>query len=106
TGLKHDSKGVLSMANAGPDTNGSQFFITLDQTPMLDGGYSVFGKVIEGQEVVDSIGKVEVQPNEMPNEDVVMNSVEIIRVGKEAENFDAVKVFEEGLAATEEKEKA
>ncbi len=104
TGLKHDSKGVLSMANAGPDTNGSQFFITLAETPMLDGGYSVFGKVIEGQEVVDAIGKVEVQPNDMPNEDVIMNSVEIIRIGKDAKKFDAPKVFEESLAAAEKEE--
>src|SRR5699024_3071293 len=105
TGLKHDSAGVLSMANAGPDTNGSQFFITLNQTPMLDGGYSVFGRVIEGQEVVDSIGKVDVQPNDMPIEDVIMNTVKIIRIGNDAKNFDAPKTFEESLAAIEEKEK-
>ena len=77
--LRHDSEGILSMANAGPNTNGSQFFITLEPTPHLDDRHSVFGKVIKGMEVVRDIGKVETGPNDRPRKPVVINSVTIVR---------------------------
>ena len=77
--LRHDSEGILSMANAGPNTNGSQFFITLEPTPHLDDRHSVFGKVIKGMEVVRDIGKVETGPNDRPRKPVVINSVTIER---------------------------
>jgi cyclophilin family peptidyl-prolyl cis-trans isomerase len=78
--LSHDSEGVLAMANRGPDTNGSQFYITLGPTPHLDGGYTIFGKVISGIETIQTIGKAEGHPsNNKPNEDIIIKSVSIIR---------------------------
>lgn len=81
--LKHTGPGILSMANAGPGTNGSQFFITHVKTDWLDGKHTVFGHVITGQNVVDSIKQGD-----------VINKLVILRKGKEAEGFDAAKVFE------------
>lgn len=75
--LKHEGEGILSMANAGPNTNGSQFFITLVPTPWLDGKHTVFGKVIKGMEVVRAIGKVQTNQQDRPLKDVVMEKVTI-----------------------------
>ena len=80
--LKHDKPGVISMANSGPNTNGSQFFITHIETSWLDGKHTVFGHVIKGQDVVDSIA----QDDEIKN-------VEIIAVGEAAEKFNAIEAF-------------
>ena len=76
-GLVHDAEGMLSMANAGPDTGGSQFFVTLAATPWLDGKHAIFGKVSEGMEVVREIGQVATGPGDRPLNDVVMKSVRI-----------------------------
>ena len=77
--LRHTGKGILSMANAGPNPNGSQFFICQVPTPHLDGRHTVFGKVVEGLEVIDEIAAVAKGPMDRPLEDVVLQEVEVFR---------------------------
>jgi FKBP-type peptidyl-prolyl cis-trans isomerase len=90
--LKHDGPGVMAMANSGPNTNGSQFYITMAATPHLDGGYSVFGRVVKGQDVVSRIAK---------NDRI--DSVKIVRVGAGAKAFPVTQQSFDALVAAAQK---
>ncbi|MBU2949413.1 peptidylprolyl isomerase [Tamlana agarivorans] len=101
--LKHDKAGILSMANPGENTNGSQFFFTDTAKPHLDHVHTVFGEVIIGLDVLDSISNVKTNAKHRPLKEVVLKHVTIIRKGKAAKSFNAPKVFQKHFAEEERK---
>ena len=103
--LRHNKKGILSMANSGPNTNGSQFFITQVPTPHLDGRHTVFGETVKGEEVIDAIAKAPRNGQDRPNEDIKIKNITIVANGKDAQKFDAVKVFDSYFKSVAEREK-
>ncbi|MGB3343143.1 MAG: peptidylprolyl isomerase [Aequorivita sp.] len=99
--IQFDRKGLLAMANSGADTNGSQFFITLKETPWLNGRHTIFGEIVEGQDVVDAIGELETEkPGDKPIQDVIIQKVNIIKRGKAK-----VPYFTEEMAKIEKERK-
>lgn len=103
--LKHTGKGILSMANSGPNTNGSQFFITEVATPWLDGKHTIFGHVVSGEATIDSIANVQKGPQDRPVVPVVLEKVSIITKGEAYKHYDPKKIFEEGKSKIQEKNK-
>ncbi len=103
--LKHDKPGILSMANSGKNSNGCQFFITEVPKPHLDNGYNVFGELVIGVDIQDSISNVKTDLNDKPLENVVIQELNIIRKGKSAKSFDAPSIFVNHFAEVERKEK-
>lgn len=103
--LTHSTKGILSMANSGPFTNGSQFFITHKETPWLDQRHTVFGRLVKGENVLDSIASAATDPTDRPIDSIVLNTVSIVRVGDEAKQFNAIQTLEDyffGIEAEKE----
>ncbi|MFH4963963.1 peptidylprolyl isomerase [Gaetbulibacter sp. M235] len=104
--LMHDKPGVLGMANSGPNTNGSQFYITEIPNPNLDNVHSIFGELISGFDVLDSISNVKTsETNDKPLKDVVLKEINIIRIGVKAKAFDAPNIFINHFAELERIEK-
>lgn len=103
--LSHVGTGVLSMANSGPGTNGSQFFITLAETPWLDKKHSVFGHVVYGMEIVEKIGAADRDNRDMPTEDITIETLTIYRVGKEYKSYNPIAAYAEGKEALIEKKR-
>jgi peptidyl-prolyl cis-trans isomerase A (cyclophilin A) len=103
--LSHVGTGVLSMANSGPGTNGSQFFITLAETPWLDNKHSIFGHVVFGMDIVEKIGAAERDNKDMPNEEISIETLTIYRIGKEYTSYNPIAAYAAGKEGLAEKKR-